>query len=150
MKPKRNPFEFKEEGRGFDLLTIDEKIKIVTDDWNIMAKANGLATKRFPFMITKGVASNYNNIKRCVTTQWWWDSYRDALKVIPNCPFCMGDNERDWTATLDWFVRTDITAKLLEDTKSYGRGTNKSKSNHGGGLGRSFEQSGEPDKFGGR
>lgn len=49
-----------------------------------------------------------------------------ALDCISKSPFCLGQNDRKWTANLDWFLKPDTLTKILEgkyDTKSDARPT---------------------------
>lgn len=44
----------------------------------------------------------------------WWRAYFDR---IASTPFCCGESDRGWTASLDWAVSSeDVVAKVLEGT----------------------------------
>lgn len=42
------------------------------------------------------------------------DKVLEAIEIIPQCPFLMGDNRKGWTITFDWFVRPNNFPKVLE------------------------------------
>ena len=43
------------------------------------------------------------------------DRWRQAIEAIAECPFLLGQNDRGWTATIDWLLlRPDSIAKILE------------------------------------
>lgn len=44
----------------------------------------------------------------------WAESWREALARAAKSPFCTGANDRGWRATIDWFLRPDTLAKILE------------------------------------
>jgi len=48
------------------------------------------------------------------------EGWRDALKSIPLCPFLTGNNEREWKADIDWFLKPDSVVKILEGKYSNG------------------------------
>lgn len=37
-----------------------------------------------------------------------------AIETIPDSDFLMGDNDRGWKANIDWLVKPDKMAKLIE------------------------------------
>jgi hypothetical protein len=45
-------------------------------------------------------------------------NWRDAIAKIPSCPFLIGENDRNWTATIEWFMRPDSVIKVMEGTYS--------------------------------
>lgn len=46
----------------------------------------------------------------------WRDSWREALTRATASSFCRGGGDRGWRATVDWFLRPDTVAKILEGT----------------------------------
>jgi len=44
----------------------------------------------------------------------WWRLLPEALAKIPTQPFVLGQNDRGWTATLDWLLRPQTLNKVLE------------------------------------
>ena len=42
------------------------------------------------------------------------DAFLEAIKSINECPFLIGQNERGWVITFDWFIKPSNFAKVLE------------------------------------
>ena len=42
------------------------------------------------------------------------DNWRTGIDMIPKCPFLMGQNERGWTADIDWFLSPKSLPKIIE------------------------------------
>jgi len=42
------------------------------------------------------------------------ENWRLALEEAQKRPFCFGENDRGWKATIDWFMRPETVGKLLE------------------------------------
>lgn len=72
-------------------------------------------------------AWNATTGQRCVVTakrkrslaartsdEWWVANWRRALESIPSSAFLMGDNARGWRANIDWFLRPDTVARIVE------------------------------------
>ncbi len=63
----------------------------------------------------------------------WWRSY---FARIRGSPFCTGDNDRGWRASVDFAIRSeDSVAKVLEGSYDRGRGTGSGRASTGGGHG---------------
>ena len=45
---------------------------------------------------------------------WWRENWRAALGRVKTSGFCGGSGEQAWVADVDWFLRPDSAAKLLE------------------------------------
>ena len=45
---------------------------------------------------------------------WWRENWRKALGIVKASPFCRGENERGWTADIEFFLRPDSVAKAIE------------------------------------
>lgn len=43
----------------------------------------------------------------------WLADWEEALASIPDDPHCLGDNDRGWVATMEYFLRPDTVEKLL-------------------------------------
>lgn len=54
------------------------------------------------------------HLRARVANPLWLSSWQDALARARASPFCRGDNDRGWRGTVDWFLRPDTVAKLLE------------------------------------
>lgn len=46
----------------------------------------------------------------------------DAIRTIPDHPFLMGKNDRNWIANFDWLMRPAACAKLIEGGYAQGEG----------------------------
>jgi hypothetical protein len=44
----------------------------------------------------------------------WLANYTEALGRIPGSAFLRGENDRGWTANVDWFLRECTVARILE------------------------------------
>lgn len=44
----------------------------------------------------------------------WKAHWREALEMVTDSPFLKGDNDRGWTATVEWFLRPGTVTKILE------------------------------------
>jgi len=44
----------------------------------------------------------------------WSRDWRLALDKAARIPFCLGNNDRSWVATVDWFLRPGTVTKILE------------------------------------
>ena len=42
------------------------------------------------------------------------DNWREGIEIISKLSFCLGDNNRGWTADIDWFLRPDTLTYILE------------------------------------
>jgi hypothetical protein len=49
-----------------------------------------------------------------IKTAWWRDNWQAALAAVADSTFCHGGGKEGWRAGLDWFLRPDTAAKLLE------------------------------------
>lgn len=50
---------------------------------------------------------------RCKDASWVRD-WRLALDLAAKKPFCLGHNDRGWVADVEWFLRPDVVARLME------------------------------------
>lgn len=50
----------------------------------------------------------------------WSENWREALAKAAQSPFCLGQNDRGWRATVDWFLRPGTVTKILEGAYSGG------------------------------
>lgn len=46
--------------------------------------------------------------------KFFTENYQEAIGRIPNSPFLMGKNDRNWKADFDWFIRPGSVAKIME------------------------------------
>jgi len=44
----------------------------------------------------------------------WLEDAIAAIRMFPECPFLTGKNDRGWRADIDWLLRPDSVAKILE------------------------------------
>lgn len=86
----------------------DKPIDVVKK-WNDVASQCGLPVAR-----EKIPPGREKHIRQRLKSKDWADTWRSALERIPSCPFLIGKGNRSWKADIDWFVRPDSTAKILE------------------------------------
>jgi hypothetical protein len=69
----------------------------------------------------------------------WVNHWQQALDTAARLPFCRGENDRGWRATIDWFLRQDTVTKILEGVYDKTNGgaphgeSQRSAGNHAGG-----------------
>lgn len=53
-------------------------------------------------------------IKARLNDRVFRDRWREAIEKVRGSPFCLGENDRNWRATFDWFLRPGTVAKAIE------------------------------------
>lgn len=48
-------------------------------------------------------------------------NWRAALEKVEKSAFCLGDNDRGWKASFDWFISRDVVAKIMEGKYDNGK-----------------------------
>ena len=82
--------------------------QIILDSWNQLAKHHNVTPA------SKLTAARKSHINARLKDRDWRNSWREAMKQIPDCPFLVGDNDKGWRADLEWFLRPDSVTKILE------------------------------------
>jgi hypothetical protein len=76
--------------------------------WNNLAETAGLAS----------VISIKGERRKHIRARWrdadWREHWQEALAMIPSRGFLLGENDRGWTADLDWFLKPDSVTRILE------------------------------------
>ena len=49
-----------------------------------------------------------------LANSWWREHFAKGCQLVAETGFCQGDNDRGWKANIDWFIRPDSLAKVLE------------------------------------
>jgi len=93
----------------------------VTSDF--MAVWNGTPGLRKVRDMTKGRTTA---LRARMAESFFVDNWRAAIAGISKSKFCTGENDRGWVATVDWFLRPDVAAKIIEG--SYENKTRSGKS----------------------
>lgn len=91
-----------------------------------------------PFPRLKMWTEKRRKALRCRLAQHGW--LRDCLSAIqriPQCPFLAGRNKRAWVANIDWLLRPDSVARVLEGAYDAIEGATSTK-------GSSYERFGAP------
>ena len=78
----------------------------IVDEWNNLP---GVCRVRPPISDSRRRAMGARLLMR-----GWVEALPDAFEAIRGSPFCQGENERNWRATIDWFLRPDTVTKLIE------------------------------------
>ena len=98
--------------------------------WNSTAKTAGF----HPFTAMNDARKGH------IRTRWkeqsWRENWEEAIRALPDRPFCLGQNDRNWKADFDWFLYPGTVIKLVEGIK-YMRavgGNGQSGGNGGGPL----------------
>lgn len=103
----KSPFYYKEESQKEESQKKQEVEVSFKDEWNTMAKENGLSTI---VKITGKRKSHLNARVKDYTS----DGVLKAIEIVSRTPFLKGDNDRGWTIDFDWFVNETNMAKILE------------------------------------
>jgi len=81
----------------------------VVEVWNDLALRHGLpAVKK----MTPERRKKLNTFIR----RWTIDDITEAIAAIPRSPFLLGQNDRGWQASFDWFLEPRNLTKLTEGT----------------------------------
>lgn len=116
-KPKNDEAEGKDEGEG--KRPVIRKAPIdpapVAQAWNEMAASNGLA------QIKKMTEERIKKMRARID-EYGVEDMVQAIRLIPDRPFCMGENDRRWKVDIDFLLRPGTVAKLIEGTAYTGAG----------------------------
>ena len=66
----------------------------------------------------------------------WWADWRRALAEIPKSAFLLGDNDRQWRANFDWFIRPGSILRFLEQGLWQAEGKTDNRERYGDELDR--------------
>lgn len=91
------------------------------DDWNAMA-----TRLKLPIVRSKSRSRRAKFTTRC-REPGWLDLVPEALEAIEASSFCRGTNGRDWTADIDWLLKPDSVARLVEGKYADANGGAKAK-----------------------
>lgn len=105
---------------GCNLEESDPLLSIV-ETWNEMAKANSLPTVR----------TNLNEKRRKTLRlrikDYGAEQIIEAIRLIPERPFCLGHNPKRWKANLfPWLARPDTVSRILEGSHYVNSGFKRS------------------------
>lgn len=94
--------------RSLGPIVENDDVKLAFDDWNKLADFKGLPRAK---TIT---ATRKASIRQRLSECGGIDGWRDALRLIPQSPFLMGENSNGFTATLDFVLQASSFTKLRE------------------------------------
>lgn len=80
----------------------------VVDAWNVMAEKCGLST------ILKLTDSRKTHLKERLEDPIFQKGWKEAIDTIPKRSFLLGENDRGWKASFDFFLRPDSVVKIIE------------------------------------
>jgi hypothetical protein len=80
----------------------------------IVQRWRGLASQHSLKTVYKLSNARRGHLDARLADEWWRDHWEESMAHIPKSPFLMGDNDRGWKATFDWFLKPDTAAKVLE------------------------------------
>jgi hypothetical protein len=80
----------------------------VVGAWNEMARRNGLK------QAAKITSERLGKLDARLEEHGGPAALVAAIALVPSMPFLLGQGEKGWKATLDWFLRPDIVVKLIE------------------------------------
>ncbi len=80
----------------------------IVEAWNLAANDCGFKRcDRLGGSRKRAASSRFND-------SYFVEHWRSAIDRIRGSPFCKGKNDRNWKATIDWFLRPDTVVKILE------------------------------------
>ena len=85
-----------------------DQVHEVYDAWNDAAARSGLTAA------AKLTPDRRSRIKSRLSDPWWRDHWRAGLAAVEESDFHRGINDRRWRANLDWFLRPNTVAKMVE------------------------------------
>jgi len=62
-------------------------------------------------ILTQGRA---RNLRKRLADPFWREHWRQGIQRVESSAFLTGSGPKGWRATLDWFIRADSLAKILE------------------------------------
>jgi hypothetical protein len=86
----------------------NDDVKLAFEDWNTVAVQIGLP--QAASLTDKRKSALRQRLKECGGREGW----RDALALVANSPFLMGENNSGFTATLDFVLQASSFTKLRE------------------------------------
>lgn len=89
------------------------EVIICWNDFSAQMRKQGLDIK--PIKAMSGNRKKTLNAR--LKEQYFRDNYKQAIGLIIKRPFCMGENDRGWVATFEWFIRPDTVIDLMEGSK---------------------------------
>jgi hypothetical protein len=90
----------------------------VMEAWNAMAVTCGLSQ-------AVKLTDPREKSTRCRIEDYGREKIAEAMALIPSRNWLLGDNDRQWKADFEWFIRPDSIAKLLEGNYATGNGGGK-------------------------
>ena len=88
--------------------TPDGDEKLIIEEWNALERVGISPVKK----ITKD-STRYKNL-RARLKAYSVEEVLEAIHNIPNSPWLLGQNNRGWTITFEWFVKPNNFTKVLE------------------------------------
>lgn len=79
-------------------------LREVVEEWNC---------SKFPRCLTLSVKRKTSLVAR-LHDKFWAENWRQAIARVKSSAFCMGQNDRGWVATFDWFLQPDVVLKIME------------------------------------
>lgn len=86
--------------------------KVVVDDDFFAQCWNGLGGP-FP-QVRSMVGKRHTALRERLKDAFWRDNWQAALEQMSETEFCRGRNDRNWIADVDFFLRPDVVAKIIE------------------------------------
>lgn len=59
-------------------------------------------------------AGRTKHLRARLRDPFWKEHWRAAIERLTRSDFCTGKNDRGWTADIDWFLKPDTVAKIME------------------------------------
>lgn len=102
-------FEREEAGGDEKNTTLHHLAQEIQSAWNAMAELWGLP--RFAMW----TESRKRLLRARVKNRDWLRDWEKAIRLVPTDKFRLGENDRGWRATPDWFLKDGSVARLIED-----------------------------------
>lgn len=86
--------------------TPPDEVEDFMEKWNLLPSA-------FPKIRTMS-AGRKTHLRERRRDLWWRENWQAAIESMPKSDFLGGKNEKQWTADVDFFLRPDSVAKIIE------------------------------------
>lgn len=107
----KTPISIQEEPKK-QVPTTAEEVRTVLEDWNAMAA--GCNCRGVLNTELSSEHKRYQKIAKLMKDEFFRLNYRKAINKVKNSSFCNGENDRSWTADIDFFLRDDRIEQILE------------------------------------
>ena len=121
----------KNQGKKKQLHEETEDAPLLKEDSGTVVRQLQVEWSAFPYLpsiLTMG-PKRVTAIRQRIKDPFWLANWKTAIRKAAESDFCKGKNDRQWKADIDWFLRPDTVAKIME-----GKYDNRKRTYSGGGF----------------